>query len=345
MQVQGNNHTNGWNLVYQGDLRTYTVPNLLPNTTYLFRVRYQCLHGLSPFTKAKQSRTLTSDRSHSNEFHPIILNNTQFLIKQQRVKKQKESKPRKKRATENKYRQMQPKQQLQKKQKQQKQITDLGIAIFLAFTTLFLSVTKTIMSSFSTTIIVFISFIAMNNGQYVNCTEDLYYYHSDIMYGDFYSSFYDFSTLDTSCYHMTMDCFNDCTIDCIGRYVCYGATINGGNGNVIVNCIGNSACLMTTINGENGNISMNCNGVGACGEMDINAINATGLQVNGYGGSALAHLDIACPQNKFCNITANGSDALSYARIIGSIGTKLIINSAGEWVMASADIYCPPDHI
>merc|ERR1712083_66266 len=52
-----NKNNNGWYLIYQGESRTYTVPNLLANTMYLFRARYQCLYGLSPYNKAKKCKT------------------------------------------------------------------------------------------------------------------------------------------------------------------------------------------------------------------------------------------------------------------------------------------------
>eukprot|EP01084_Bolivina_argentea_P308592 533654_1 len=140
------------------------------------------------------------------------------------------------------------------------------------------------MSSFPTTIIAFISFITINNGQYFNCTG--YYYYSP-------------------CYRKTMDCVNDCIIDCIGELPCLNAEINGGNGTVTINCHGDNACNAAVINGGNGDVIINCNGYKACLLMDIYAINANGLQVNGYGAGSqeLYESHIYCPQNKYCNIT------------------------------------------
>eukprot|EP01084_Bolivina_argentea_P309904 536093_1 len=162
------------------------------------------------------------------------------------------------------------------------------------------------MSSFPITIIAFISFITINSGQYFNCT------------GNYTVDTY----TESPCYRQTMNCVNDCTIDCIGDRVCLHTITNGGNGNVIINCIGQNACQY----------------------MDIIAIAANGLRVNGNGYIALWSSIIDCPQNKYCNITVDGQSALQNAKITGSIGSKIMIQATGKWVMWKAHIYCPSDH-
>ncbi len=86
-------HSN-WYLIYQGMNRNYCVPNLLANTPYLFRARYQCLYGLSPYnTPPKKCKTdsnnnsKTSQGSHS-EVHPPIMSNIQIAARQKELKKQ-----------------------------------------------------------------------------------------------------------------------------------------------------------------------------------------------------------------------------------------------------------------
>merc|ERR1711920_364950 len=84
------NVSNKWHLIYQGNDTSYTVPNLVPGTEYLFRARYQCLYGMSPWPKAKKSTTLCNDKTKkmsSDEPHPPILSNIQIAAKQKELKK------------------------------------------------------------------------------------------------------------------------------------------------------------------------------------------------------------------------------------------------------------------
>eukprot|EP00483_Globobulimina_turgida_P001579 UN01581 len=88
---------NNWYLIYTGTSRNYSVPNLLPHTQYLFRARYQCLYGLSPYnTPPKKCKTSMNDKSNSTQtsgvsdvhVHPPILSNIQILARQKELKKQ-----------------------------------------------------------------------------------------------------------------------------------------------------------------------------------------------------------------------------------------------------------------
>merc|ERR1712228_943250 len=84
------NVSNKWHLIYQGNETNYTVPNLVSDTEYLFRARYQCLYGMSPWPKAKKSKTLKNEkkREEETECHPPILSNIQIATKQKEQKKQ-----------------------------------------------------------------------------------------------------------------------------------------------------------------------------------------------------------------------------------------------------------------
>jgi len=82
------NISNKWHLIYQGKNTNYTVPNLLSDTEYLFRARYQCLYGMSPWPKAKKSKTLKNEKKNNLSIHPPILSNIQLAIKQKELKKQ-----------------------------------------------------------------------------------------------------------------------------------------------------------------------------------------------------------------------------------------------------------------
>eukprot|EP01084_Bolivina_argentea_P282373 483334_1 len=143
-------------------------------------------------------------------------------------------------------------------------------------------------------------YISLYNAQYFNCTGY------------------------RSCWAKTMNCVDDCTIDCIGEW----------------------ACGMATINAENGNVYLNCNGgIYSCGYQTIYAKTANLLRVNASGYYALYSGNILCPQNNYCNITAAGDTTLSRATITGLIGSKLFIKANGYSIMKRATIHCPPDYL
>jgi len=58
---------NQWHLVYEGTATNYVVPSLRPETDYLFKARYRCLYGVSPWPKAVRFRTTKGDGKESED--------------------------------------------------------------------------------------------------------------------------------------------------------------------------------------------------------------------------------------------------------------------------------------
>eukprot|EP01084_Bolivina_argentea_P288675 495531_1 len=112
--------------------------------------------------------------------------------------------------------------------------------------------------------------------------------------------------------------------NCTGDYKCLDQIMHCNSLNstdCIIECIGEFACWNATIYGANSNLFVNSSGV----------------------VSSLGSANIECPQNKYCNITANGQASLFLATINGTQGSKVFIKAYGEWVMRKAIIDCPMD--
>eukprot|EP01084_Bolivina_argentea_P172252 298402_1 len=196
------------------------------------------------------------------------------------------------------------------------------------------------MTPFPFTILIISSYISMYNAQYFNCTGNDTWVQWDIR-------------KESPCYNQIMNCSNDCTIQC-GDYACYGVTINGGNGNVYVNCNGKSSCndgfiyaktanlLRVNITGHfpisNGYIecpqhkdcNITGNGKRALNFAEINGTIGTKLFITANGASGMRYASIYCPpdylsgtkytNNAVCDISANGSDSLSFTKIYANEG-------------------------
>jgi len=81
-----------WHLVYEGTATHYVIPRLRPETDYLFRARYRCIYGWSPWPRALRQRTIKGDGKESGggakgEDHPSILSNVELEAKERELKK------------------------------------------------------------------------------------------------------------------------------------------------------------------------------------------------------------------------------------------------------------------
>eukprot|EP01084_Bolivina_argentea_P282375 483337_1 len=193
------------------------------------------------------------------------------------------------------------------------------------------------MAPFVVSIVFIMSYLSMHNAQYeyrryFNCNGD--YTQDTFMNSPCYLR--EMNCVD----HCILDyCVNDCTIECIGDWVCVGAIINGeGNGSVIVNCKGSNACYATYINcPKNKYCNITGNGWNALEDTTITGsigsklfINGTGYDEFGIGYQVMPGANIYCPtdylpgtkysNDAICDISVNSDWSLEYAHIYANEG-------------------------
>eukprot|EP01084_Bolivina_argentea_P172251 298401_1 len=215
------------------------------------------------------------------------------------------------------------------------------------------------MTPFPFTILIISSYISMYNAQYFDCTGDYIYetINESPCYNQIMNCSNDCTIQcgDFACSGATINGGNGSVyVNCNGRSACLRMDINGRNGNVYVNCNGKYACGALFINAKTANLlrvnitghfpisngyiecpqhkdcNITGNGKRALNFAEINGTIGTKLFITANGASGMRYASIYCPpdylsgtkytNNAVCDISANGSDSLSFTKIYANEG-------------------------
>jgi len=108
-----------WTLVYQGSNVQYTVPNLLPGVTYLFRGKYFSWLGNSDWSTIV--RFITCGVQNPKKEHPPIHSNIEIAELQKQVKKQQKKTQKERKQQRQRQEQMNKEKKQNEKKQQQKE--------------------------------------------------------------------------------------------------------------------------------------------------------------------------------------------------------------------------------